>query len=381
MAITQKYLDMDSYFKFTDGDKIIINHLSYIDSDDMGFIQQKLTTIYENDTISTIPSCDCGTTKGRYLVGMDCIECSSTCTDPKEKTKPILWFETLHRTLPFINPAFWNSLNKLLSKRADLLRWLVDPQYNPNITIPNYMLLAKEEVLGGTRGYLELVSNLDKLLDYFVNSTELKAKPTYPEIVILRDIYKDHRDDVLSTYLPVLNKKLFVVENTTKGKYTNLVLGDIIDAITLWLKVSKDDTSMRKKSIATGVVVAKLADLYVKYYDKFLIKKPGSFRKHIYGARSNFTFRTVISAAKGKHRHNEIQPPWVIALTTYRPHMLNKLIQRGYSYKEADKLLNTSIVSYHPLIKELQDELIADSPYEQGLPVLVNRNQYMGSSL
>lgn len=374
MAITQAFMNMDAYFRFSEGDKIIINHLSYIDSNDMNFIQNKLTTVYDTDTISMVPCCDCGHTSGRYLLGMMCPDCNTICVDPKEKTKPLLWFEKLDNNMPFINPAFWNNLAKLLSRSVDYLRWLSDPQYNPGTTIPNYILLAKKEVLGDVRGYYELVNNLGPLLDYLVNSTELKSKTTYDELVCLREIYIRHSEDVLSSYLPILNKKLFVIENTTKGKYTNLVLGDIIDAITMWLKAADDNVSLRKKSIATGTVLAKLADMYIKYYDKYLLKKPGIFRKHVYGARSHFTFRTVISASKGKHKHNEVIPPWVISVTTYRPHLLNKLIARKFSYKEADKLLNTAITQYDPLIAELQNELIAESPYRQGLPLLVTRN-------
>jgi len=140
------------------------------------------------------------------------------------------------------------------------------------------------------------------------------------------------------------------------------------------LKAAKEGTSMRRKSIATGILVSKLAALYIKYYEKFLISKEGGFRKHVYGARSNFTFRTVITASTGRHKHNEVVPPWVISVTTFRPHLLNKLIRRGYSYKQADRLLNHSIGHYSSVIEELQKELISESPYPQGIPVIVNRN-------
>jgi len=361
-------------FRFTTGDKMIINHMAYLDADDMEVIHSKLTTVYDNNVITTIPSCDCGVTKGRYMLGTQCPECGESCKDPRDKINPILWFEAFSKDTPFINPAFWNSLTKLLSRKIDLLRWLSDPRYNPKVTIPNYILLAKSEILGGKRDYRRLVNNLKPLFEYFIDSTELKSKRSHSDIVALYKIYLDHTEDITSNYLPILNKKLFVIENTTKGKYTSLVLGDILDAITTWLKASSKGTPRNQRSLTTGSVVAKLADLYIKYYDRYLLGKPGSFRKHIYGARSHFTFRTVISASSGKHRHNEIIPPWIVSLTTYRPHMLNKLIKRGYAYKAADELLNKSISIYNPIIEELQRELITESPYPQGLPVIASRN-------
>jgi len=359
MAITQRYKNFDSFFKFSTGDKLIINHMAYLDSDDMDIIQNKLTTVYDSDAISTIPSCDCGVTRGRYMLGIECPECGSECKDPRDKVNPVLWFESLAKDLPFINPAFWNSVTRMLSKKADLLRWLSDPRYNPRVAIPNYILLAKQEILGGERDYGRVVKNMELLLEYFINSSEIKAKRIHSDLVELLKIYREHKDDITSTYLPIFNKKLFVIEKTAKGRYTSLVLGDILDAITAWLKVSSEESSHAQKSIATGSMVSKLAELYMKYYDIYLLGKPGSFRKHIYGARSHFTFRTVISAASGKHKHNEIVPPWVVALTTYRPHMMNLLINRGLNYRDADNLLNKSISQYDPLIEELQNELVA----------------------
>ena len=173
------------------------------------------------------------------------------------------------------------------------------------------------------------------------------------------------------------------MENTTKGKYTDLVLGEIMDSVTMWLKASRDDCSVKRKAMATSAVVARLAGTYKRYHDKFLIKKPGSFRKHVYGARSHFTFRTVISASTGKHKHNEVVPPWIILCTTFRPHVINKLVKRGYSYKAADKAINAAIGCYDPVIDEIGKELIAECPYEQGIPVIVNRNPTLlqGSAL
>jgi len=381
MAITKVIKNMDEYFRFTTGNKLIVNHLTYMDSNDMDHINNRLTTIYNGDTIITAPHCDCGMLKGRYLLGVECHECETLCEDPKDKTKPELWFESLDGSLPFINPFFWNMLNNALPGRINVLRWLSDIRYNPKGVIPNYAILAKESVLNGNRSYIEILNNMDDLLAYLVNSTELKTKSTHSDLVLLKGIHKDHKQDIYSNYLPILNKKLFVVENTTKGIYTNLVLGDIKDAIIAWLKASKPDTTYNTKISSTGTLVNKLAELYIKYYSKYLISKPGIFRKHVYGGRSHFTFRTVITATCGKHKHNEIVVPWLISLTTYRPHMLNKLVKRGYSYKDADNLINKHMMSYHPVIKEIQQELIDESPHEQGLPVIVNRNQYMGSSL
>jgi len=383
MAITQRYKNMDAFFRFTDGDKIIINDLSYIDSKDMDYIQSKLTTVYDNASISTIPSCDCGALKSKYLLGVECQECSTVCVDPRDAKQPVLWFGKLADNLPLVNPAFWNSLTSIMPGKLDGLRWLSDPTYNPAVNIPNYLLLIHKDIMGDTREYSLLIDRLPAILDYLVISPDVTSKSGKDGIVKLRHYYAKYNKDILSTYLPLPNKKQFVIENTTKGKYTNLVLGDAIDIVTNWLRNASPEVNHKRQSIATATLVHRLSKMYLKQYSDFLVSKQGSFRKHVYGGRSHFTFRTVISAATGKHKVTELVPPWVVLVTVFRPHVLNRLVRRGYSYMAADKLLTRAISVYDPVIDEIQRELIAESPFEQGIPCIMNRNPSLmqGSAL
>ena len=113
--------------------------------------------------------------------------------------------------------------------------------------------------------------------------------------------------------------------------------------------------------------------MYNKYFEDYLVRKEGIFRKHVYGARSHFTFRFVIVSVPGPHKKDEIHVPWVAGPTAFRPHLLNKLTRRGYTYKEANKILYRSVKKYDPLIAELLQELIDESPY-RGIPAIINRN-------
>ena len=123
----------------------------------------------------------------------------------------------------------------------------------------------------------------------------------------------------------------------------------------------------------TGSLVSSLATVYNKYFEDYLVRKEGIFRKHVYGARSHFTFRFVIVSVPGPHKKDEIHVPWVAGPTAFRPHLLNKLTRRGYTYKEANKILYRSVKKYDPLIAELLQELIDESPY-RGIPAIINRN-------
>ena len=76
----------------------------------------------------------------------------------------------------------------------------------------------------------------------------------------------------------------------------------------------------------------------------------------------------------GRHRHDQIIAPWCIGSTVFRPHLLNKLIKRGYSYKNASNLLYRAVKKYEPVVDELLQEIIKESSDPRGIPVLIQRN-------
>ena len=52
---------------------------------------------------------------------------------------------------------------------------------------------------------------------------------------------------------------------------------------------------------------------------------------------------------------------------------MNKLVRRGYTYKEANRMLYDAVNAYHPVIHEILNELITESKYK-GIPVIILRN-------
>ncbi len=375
MAITQTLLSMDEYFRTTQGDKIIVNDLNYFSIQDIESLNSNLMTIYDTETLSTVPVCDCGSLKGRYLLGKVCSDCGATVKEPHRKVEPLLWLKTLDMDIRFMNPTFWIMLKVILHRKLDYVRWLSDPKYNPPNKLPPYMVGTKDVI--PERSYPALIEHLPNLLIYFQNHSHFKKDPEkVKKLELLHNMYLTQKDRVFSTFLPIVNKKLFVMENTTKGKFTNLAVADVIDIVMLWTKtVSDEKLTLKKANAITGSVVAKFANLFQNYFDKYLTKKPGAFRKHVYGARSHFTFRTVIISIGGPHDHREIHAPWAMGVTAFRPHILNKLVnKRGYTYKDASKLLFKSVKHYDSVIDEILNELIDESPYPVGIPVLATRN-------
>lgn len=380
MAITKVLLNQDTYFKTTTGDKIIINDLSYYNITDVDSINKNLMTVYEGQTFSTLPTCDCGATKGVYNKGKECGVCSTTCIDPKDKVEPLLWFKALSPDMKFINPFFWSQFRDLINTKFDYVRWMCDPRYNPPTEPPSYLIGVKE-LMGGVRDYRVFVDKIEDIISYFINHSAFKAHDKNLAFKELLYDYRATKKDIFSEYLPVVNKKVFAMENTPMGSYTNLAVSDVIDSVMLWIKTVSDAAKITdvKAAVVTSNIVSKLAAMYSEYYDKYLFKKSGSIRKHSVSARSPFTARAVIIALAKPHNVNELHIPWSIGVTLLRPHLINKLVNyNGYTHKKASALLFSSVKQYNPLLDELMEELIIstrDTEFgEPGLPCILMRN-------
>jgi len=380
MAIYQKLKNLNSFYRETTGNKVILNDLDYLNMDDLDMVNELLMTIYNEDTISILPSCGCGESKGVYLENTVCNECGTVVKDPQEQLEPVMWLKQLNDDHILMNPHYWQMMKQLLSKKLDYVRWLCDTSYNPPGEIPPFITGAKE-IMGGERNYVAFINNIDKLLIYWANTAKFKKSSKQESIRILLDMYNNQKDAVFTRYLPVVNKKLFVMENTTKGKFTNLTVADMIDLIMLWIKNSNTQLTPKRMSNVTATVISKMAGLYAVYFKEYLVSKPGIFRKHVYSARSHFTFRAVITSIPGRHKYDELVVPWPIGVTSFRPHILNKLIRRGYTYKRANSLLYKAVNKYDQDISEILDELIADSGNR--LYVILQRNPSLlqGSAL
>ncbi|MCI4436296.1 MAG: hypothetical protein JHC33_05730 [Ignisphaera sp.] len=149
MGISQVFLNMDEYFRTISGDKIILNDLSLFSLEDNDIFYNNIMTVYNNSEIlSSIPSCDCGVSKGKHLIHTYCRDCGTTVRDVTDKVKPVLWFRALKPELKFINPSFWLIVSKTMDDRIDYLRWLSDYRYNPPVQIPAWAQGMKETIGG-----------------------------------------------------------------------------------------------------------------------------------------------------------------------------------------------------------------------------------------
>lgn len=375
MGITQSLLNLDGYFRSITGNKILVNDINFFDLEDSEKLKRALMTVYGNDdTISSKPTCDCGKLTGSYMLDRLCSYCGTPCVEPHNNITPILWIKAIKPEYRFLNPILWLIISNLMSKNIDYLRYLCDTRYNPPVEIPSYILGIKQ-FLNNVRTYENTMNNLRNIMVYLKTVPKFKNSDKKTDIDLIIRLLDENPDKVFATYIPVINKKLFVVEETTKGKFVNLISADIIDAVRTWSKLCTDtDRTDRAISNTMGYIMSTLSRLYTNYIKQYLIKKTGILRKHVYGSRSHFTFRCVIVSIPGQHWHDEVIAPWAVGVSAFRPHIMNILVnKRGYTFKQANAALHRSVKKYDPVIHDILNELIANSKYK-GIPVLVFRN-------
>ena len=371
---------LDEYYMSTGNRKIILNDHKDM-YEDLSTLEKLVMEEYE-DVISMLPRCECGRLKGAYRLGKICPYCGTEVVRPGEVIHPILWIRSFQRGVKFISPHIWAMINNLfpkMSSKGDALRWLSDTSYR--IVNPPITLTRAVEVIG-ERSYIALVNNLDKLLLYLKNLPTNKLPNKREEVEELIDLFNKDKEFIFSDYIPVLNKRLFVVEKVAKSLYTFPVLGDVKDIVKTAIKIQHDidlRQSMGKdisKLVSKGMssIISKSVELFNHYVKTKAVSKKGLIRKHIYGTRMFFTIRGVIRSLPTTEDYDVCHMPWKAGPALFRPHLLNLLMNRyGYTYRKATDRIDRSVNEYDPFINQLLQTLIDESPYK-GIPILIHRN-------
>lgn len=362
MPIYQELVDFDYAFKTLTEPPIIINDIPNASKEDRDAINDLLTVRYSTDMISLLPSCKCGETKGEYSTGRVCDVCGTVVKSQVEDAiQPLVWFRRPQYVSKLINPVIWIMLkNRFKRSGFNVLQWLTDTTYRSNVKQP--LVIQKIINSGIQRGYNNFVEHFDDIINFLFNQKEYQIKKSVSEDYLLK-LINENRNIIFSDYIPLPNKSLFIIEKTNLGVYIDPIIVEAIDAISMIVSIDKSfyDQNARVKENRTAKAISKLTDFYEKFYKINLSPKAGQFRRHIYGTRTNFSFRAVISSLTDTHVYDEIYVPWGIGLTCFRPHLINKLIKRGYDLNSAIGLLWGHIEVYHPMLDELLKELIEES--------------------
>lgn len=191
----------------------------------------------------------------------------------------------------------------------------------------------------------------------------------------MEQFIEENRDRFFPQYLPIPNRAIFITEKTAMGTYADNVMYSAIDAVRTMTSLDSGigPATQRIKENRTVKVIQQLSSYYLEYTKNNLSKKPGMFRRQVYGSRLDFSGRAVISSLSHPHAYDELHFPWGLAVMILKSHITSKLMRRGMTPSSAEEFLMLHTTKYHPLLETLFDELLEESPQKR-LPVLFQRN-------
>lgn len=374
MAISEEIVDFDTLFKNLSQAPMIINDLVETSEQEKTALKNLIFTRYDSDVMKNIASCDCGSVTGEYNVGVPCENCHTSCVSSVDKDlEPILWVRAPKGVKGLINPTVWLMLSTRFKKgNFDTIHWICDTSYR--VSASDGAIVSELLEANIPRGYNNFVDNFYSILNKLMELKSFSSK-SKGSSELLPQLFEEYKNCIFSKYIPLVNRTLLVIESTTVGTYVDPFVPSAIDAILTVASIDSDPSrfSVRTKENRTVKFLVGVSNYYHNFAKTNLGKKSGAFRQHVYGGRSHFSWRAVVSSLTDAHEYDEIHIPWGIGITIFKYHIINKLMKRGYTVNQAIILINSSAKIFNSTINEIFLELIAESP-RKGIEATLNRN-------
>lgn len=356
-------VDFDEEFNNLPKIPTILNDLEENNAKDKEFINSCIYTRYTTDLLSNIPSCGCGHLVGQDLLGVTCTECHDTVKNSIETDlEPLIWIRAPEGVKALINPTAWEIISQRYTRsNFNVIRYLCDVTYNPQIRKP--AVINEIKALGIPRSYNNFVENFDEIIELLNGLPAFRLKRN--EVDYVYQFIKEFRNVIFPKYIPIINKSILVFEDDNQGNFVDSTVPGIVNAARIMVGIDVKNTySLKQKENRAIKAIIHLAEVYQKMNDDaFLSGKPGLLRKHIFGTRSYFSFRAVVSSITKAHHYREIHIPWGIATSVFSVHIKNKLLRMGMTSNEATAYVNEHAQKYSPLLDEIFQSLINDSIY------------------
>lgn len=382
MGVHLELVNFDQEFNTLTTPPIIINDQPAFTEGDVENIHKAIYTRHTPDMLSNVPQCMCGFLTNEYRLGMMCPRCHTPVQQvTSEKLQTITWIRAPHGVDGLMNPVVWTLLaQRFTYQSVNVIQYLMDTQYNPP-EINGGKAVELFSALPFERGVNKFIANFDEIMDFLFELRYFKLRTkNRPGVDLLRKMLKEYRDCIFSTYLPIPHRSLLVVEDSTSGnvyldEYTPKAINAVLTLAGIDTASAKGEltSSLRLRESRSVRAVARLAEFYYYIVSKRLAKKEGILRKHVFATRSHWSFRAVVSSTTEPHNHENIYIPWGVATSVFNLHLHNKLQKLGFTPNEADKFLHQYATRYHPLMRHLFNELIAESCDPRGIPATLNR--------
>lgn len=378
-------VDFKSVYESLTTEPIFINDFDLSSKDDKEKLNTLIFTNYEGSTISHMPSCLCGHSTGSTKKGSICPKCHSVVLLPNERPiESLLWIKAPEGVHSLFNPVAWTILKESLTQSGcSLLDWLTNASYTVTNKLGN-----------NTPAIIKVVNNVEKYLpdfkrsyNYFCENFDVIVHMLY-ELKLFKQKKKDlqnlmswiqfFRVVFFTDILPVPSKVAFITEKTSMSTFVDFEITNAIQAIRLFSEIefSPKVPSLIVKQQKTVNALNLLSDFFQTFIKNSLAQKQGWFRKHVFGGRTAFNGRAVISSKTEPHHRQDLDAPWGLACKMLGTHITKKLIDLGYTPNEAKQHIDEYTLQHSPLLETIFEELIEEAKRRNGhgIPCLLLRN-------
>ena len=342
-------------------------------------ISKKLSTEFTDAIYSSCdgdlgfaPTCKCGAVHGATKLGLYCPLCDSTCEEQFiDHLEQQAWLGIPDCMSPVLHPIWylilknWTSVGKASLSILDII---LDPEKDvPEDFIP---------YLNG-RGFKYFYENADKILDILIYQYPKTAKKPNTRWII--EFRKKYRDMMFTKHLPILHNSLHPLKNN--GGTLNYVDSESKEALQAVINLSNETYKHHAITVtdkqwnkAIYDIYESMINYYTSIYDEKLGGKTALLRKHCFGSRVHFSFRSVIVPHSVVLDLDEIVLPWGIMVNTFKLMILNILIHRKKMLlADALELYISSLTKYDPIIDECLQTIVHEFPLHK-IPILLGRN-------
>lgn len=375
-----KLINLDKLFANSPNARIINNDSLTGKSLSDDFIK----SIYSNTDgdLGFVPTCECGRTHGVTKVGSVCPDCNTVCSSMfVDKLEHVSWIDIPEPMGPVLHPIWYEILLLLTAvtirkKKVHLIDFILNPEFERSCKPYIFMPEDFEPFVVG-RGFKAFYENADYYLDtWLYNYKTTKKKAIVNDIIKFREMY---RDCMFTRKLPILHNSLHpITDNGATLKYVDSASHRILEAA-LNISVEKFKLhSTHKRNYHVDKMLFNIYETILDYYNSLIStkiqSKKGILRKHIFGSRIHYGFRTVVHPHNVAMPMDEIVLPWGIMVNSLKLILLNFLVNRYHkTVDEAISLCYNALTNYDPLIDKCLREYIDETPKGK-IPIALGRN-------
>lgn len=374
-----KLIDLDSLYSNSATAKVI-NNGSLVGKNLTEDTNKAIISNTDGD-LGFVPTCECGKTHGVSKMGAVCPDCGTKCSSLFiERLEHVAWISIPDEMGPVLHPIWYTILKKfttirILKKEVSLLDFVLNPELEKD---KDYKVGLPEDfmryIVG--RGFKAFYENADYYLDVWLNKyTPTATKAAVDDVV---KFCQKYRQCMFCSKLPILHNSLHpMTDNGATLKYSDRTASAVLEAV-INLSAIAFQVKSGKRNLHVDKALFKIYQTILNYYDN-LVKvklngKKGILRKHVFGSRIHYGFRTVVRPHTSAMPMDEIVLPWCIIVNCLKLIILNFLVKRyGKTVDEAVNIFYSALTKYDPLVEKCLRDYINETPKGK-IPIMLGRN-------